>query len=73
MKIEECPLPARKATHVHRGVRVDPHPFEGWAMGYRRNDQSSVVLEADKSSVKEVVDTRRQEQAILAVQPLFVR
>jgi hypothetical protein len=32
-----------------------------------------IILEADKSSVKEVVDTGRQQLAVLAVQPLFVR
>ena len=73
VKIEECPLPARKGTHVHRSGRIDPHPLQGRAMGHRRNDEPPAILEADKSTVKEVVDTGRQEQAVLAVQPLFVR
>ncbi len=73
VKIEECPLPTRKATYVHRIGSIDPHPLQGRVMGHRRNDEPPAILEADKPSVKEVVDTGRQEQAVLAVQPLFVR
>jgi hypothetical protein len=38
----------------------------------KRNDEPTVVLEADKPSVKEVVDTRGQEQAVLTIQSLLV-
>ena len=41
-------------------------------MGDGRNDEPSIVLEADEPTVKEVVNTRRQEQPILAIQTLFV-
>ena len=37
-----------------------------------RNDEFSIVLETDESTVKEVVNTRRQEQPVLAIQSLFV-
>jgi hypothetical protein len=42
VKIEEGPLSARKATHVHRTGRIDPHPLQGWPMGHRRNDEPPV-------------------------------
>jgi hypothetical protein len=35
VKVEECPLPDCKATHVQRISRINPHPFEGWAVGHR--------------------------------------
>jgi hypothetical protein len=42
-------------------------------MGHRRNNQSSIVLKPDKTTVKEVVNTRGQEQPVLSVQSLLVR
>jgi hypothetical protein len=67
MEFEESPLPARKSTYVH-GIRgVDTHSFERRAMGDGRNDEPSIVFETDESTVKEVVNTRRQEQPVLAV------
>ena len=42
-------------------------------MGHGRNDEPSVVFETDESTIKEVVNARRQEQPILAVKALFVR
>jgi hypothetical protein len=73
VKIEEGPLSARKATHVHRTGRIDPHPLQGWPMGHRRNDEPPVILESDKATVEKVIDTGGQEQAVLAVQPFFIR
>jgi hypothetical protein len=73
MEFEESPLPARKSTYVH-GIRgVDTHSFERRAMGDGRNDEPSIVFETDESTVKEVVNTRRQEQPVLTIQSLFVR
>jgi hypothetical protein len=38
----------------------------------RRDDQYAVILEADKSTVKQVVDAGREEQPVLAVQTLTI-
>jgi hypothetical protein len=67
VKFQERFLPARKSTYVH-GIRgVDTHSFERRAMGDRRNDEPSIVFETDESTVKEVVNTRRQQQPVLAI------
>jgi hypothetical protein len=73
VKFEEGPLPTGKATHLHRvGVSIPIRSRDGrWATGEMM--EPPIILEADKSSVKEVVDTGRQQLAVLAVQPLFVR
>ncbi len=36
-------------------------------MSYRGDDELSAVLEADEPAIKEMIDARRQKQAILAV------
>jgi hypothetical protein len=67
VEFEESLLPARKSTYVH-GIRgVGTHSFERRAMGHRRNDEPPTILEADKSSVKEVVNARGQQQPVLAI------
>jgi hypothetical protein len=33
----------------------------------------NIVFEPDKPAIKEMIDTRRQEQAILAIEPFLVR
>ena len=42
-------------------------------MGDGRNDEPSIVLEADEATVKEVVYTRGQEEPVLAIQSLLIR
>ena len=41
-------------------------------MGDGRNDEPAIVFEADKTTVKEMVNARRQEQSILAIQSFFI-
>jgi hypothetical protein len=38
-----------------------------------RDDEPTVVLKADKAAVEKVVDGRREQKTILAVQPLLIR
>lgn len=33
----------------------------------------AIIVESNKPPIKEVIDTRRQEQSVLAVEPFFVR
>ena len=39
---------------------------------HRRHDPSALVLKRDEAFVEEVIDRRRQQQAVLAVEALFV-
>jgi hypothetical protein len=72
VEFEESLLPARKPSHVHDINGAYTHPYERRAMGDGRNDEPSIVFETDESTVKEVVNTRRQEQPVLTIQSLFV-
>ena len=40
---------------------------------HRRDDQVTLVLERDEAFVEQVINRRRQQQAVLAVEALFVR
>ena len=41
-------------------------------MSYRGNDQAAIVFKTDKTSVKQMVDARCQQQSVLAIQSLFI-
>jgi hypothetical protein len=41
-------------------------------MGHRRDHQPAGILEADEASVKKVIDTGRQQQALFAVEAFLV-
>ena len=53
-------------------ARVDPHALQRRPVRDGRYDQVPVALEADEPPVEQVVDARRQEQPVLAVQSLRV-
>ena len=72
MKIKECFLPAREPTYIDWLSNIDPHPLQRRAVSNRRDDEPSVVLEANKTSVEEVVYARRQEQTVFTIEPFFV-
>jgi hypothetical protein len=42
-------------------------------VGDRRDDQLAGILEADEPSIKQMIDTRREQQAVLTVESLLVR
>ena len=50
----------------------DPHALQRRLVRDRRHDQRAVVLEADEAAIEQVIDTGRQEQAVLTVQPLSI-
>jgi hypothetical protein len=53
--------------------RVDTHAQQRRAMRDRRDDQPAIVFEPDEPAIKEMIDTRREEQPLLAVEPFPVR
>jgi hypothetical protein len=70
--IEEFPLPFREHAHIHLSVRLDPHLQQRRPIRHRRDDQVAAVLERDEAFVEEVIDRRRQQQSVLAVEALFI-
>jgi len=67
VKFQERFLPAGKSPHVRGFGGLDTRPYERRAMGHRRNDEPSIFFEPDESTVKEVVNARRQQQPVLAI------
>ena len=39
----------------------------------RRDDEPTIVFEADEPAIKQMIDTRREQQPVLAIEPFFVR
>jgi len=60
-------LAAAESSNIDNPRGVDPHPLKRGSMSYRGDDELSAVLEADEPAIKEMIDARRQKQAILAV------
>jgi hypothetical protein len=72
VKIEELFLAAGEATYVDNLVGIDAHSLERRMVGDRRDYEVSVVFEANEPAIEEMINARRQEQAILAVKSLLV-
>jgi hypothetical protein len=72
MKVQEMLLTAGEPSHIDNPCSVDAHSLERRTMSNRRDDELSVVLEADEPAIEEMINARRQKEAVLAVQPLFV-
>jgi len=72
MIIQEPPLAFAEWADIDNAISLYAHPVQGMMIGDWRDDEPTVVLEADKSSVEQVIDARRQQQSILAVQAFFV-
>src|SRR6266404_7305259 len=72
VKIEELLLTAGEPAHVNNLPYVDSHALKGWAVGNRRNDEGSVVFEANEPSIEQMINARRQEQPILTVETLVI-
>jgi len=65
-------LTAGELANVHRIRCVDAHALERWPVRDRRNDELARVLKTDESAVEEMIDARREQQSVFAVEPLFV-
>ena len=72
VKVQELLLAAGEPAHIHNPNRINAHSLERGTMSNRRDYKLSAILEADEPTIEEMINARRQKEAILAVQPLFV-
>ena len=72
MVVEVLLLPRRKRADLDRGTGLQTHAFKRDNGGHWRDQQSPAVMERDEASVEQVVDRMRQQQAVLAIETLFV-
>jgi hypothetical protein len=54
--VEKCALSLAEDTHVYRSTSVNPHTLQGFGMRDGRDYQHPSILEADKTSVEQVID-----------------
>jgi len=59
MIIQEPPLAFAEWADIDNAISLYAHPVQGVMMGDWRDNEPTVVLEADKSSVEQVIDARR--------------
>lgn len=67
MKIQELFLAAAETSHVDDCRRVYAHLLEREMVSDRGNYERPVVLETNKPAIEEMINTRCQKQAVLAV------
>ena len=61
MKVEELALALSEVPHVHNPLYLDTHSLEGFAVSNRRDNQFPRVFETNEASVKQAVNTRREQ------------
>jgi len=69
MEVEKPPLALGESADVDDSLRLDPHTLKRGPMRNRRHDKVAGILEADEAPIEQVVDARRQQQAILPKKP----
>lgn len=57
---------------VHDSHGVDADPLQRWPVGHRREDDVARIFEMNHA-VEQVMDARRQQKSILAIESLLVR
>ena len=72
MEREIAPLSLSKRTDVDANRRVYSHSPHRRQMRHRRNQNVTIVFEANEPAIKQVVDAGRQKQTILAIQALVI-
>jgi hypothetical protein len=72
MEIEKLLLTACERADIYVLGRIDPHSLKRGVMRYWRNNQSPVVFKPDEAAIEQVVDARRQQQSVLAVQSFLI-
>jgi hypothetical protein len=73
MEIEIGPLALREATDIDDAPRLDAHALERRQVRDRREDEITMVFEADESPIEQVINAGRQQQSVFSVEALFVR
>jgi len=72
VKIQEPLLPAGEAAGIQGCDRVNAHAPQGRMMRDWRDDEQAIVFEADEPAIKEMIDTRCEEQSVLPIEPFFI-
>ena len=72
MEIKKFPLTACERANIDRFGRIDAHSLKRGVMRNWRNDQPSVVFKANEAAIEQVIDARRQQQSVLAVQAFLI-
>ena len=72
MKLQIPLLPLRKPPNILLLPNRYPHPLQRRPMRHRRNEQPPIPLECDEPAVEQVIDRRRQQQAVLAIETLRI-
>src|SRR6266581_4734059 len=73
VEIEKLLLTACERANIDSPDRIDPHALKRWLMCNRRNNQPPVVFKAYEATIEQVIDARRQQQSVLAVQSFLIR
>ena len=66
------PLPLGEAADVQRLTRRHTHSLKRPEIGNRREHAPPRVFERDEPAIKQVIDRRREQQAVFAVQPFTI-
>ena len=61
-----------KGPYIDWPLRFDAHSLQGRFVRDWRDYEISRILKSDESTVKQPVDAWRQEQAVFAVEALFI-
>jgi hypothetical protein len=72
MEIEKLLLTACERANIDGLGRIDPHSLKRGVMRNRRNNLPPVVFKADEAAIEQVIDARRQQQSVLAVQSFLI-
>jgi hypothetical protein len=67
VKVEELLLAAGEPSDINNPRGVDAHSLERGTMSDRREYELSAVFEANEPAIEEMINARREEQAIFAV------
>ena len=62
----------RKRSDANNVLGLNTHVMQRWSMRDGRNNQHAGIFKADESTIKQLIDARRQEQPVFTVEPLLV-
>jgi hypothetical protein len=72
VEIEKLLLAACERANIDGLSRIDSRALKRWTMRNRRNNQSPAILKPYETAIKQVIDARRQQQSVLAVQSFLI-
>jgi len=72
MKAQVPPLPVTESADVDDASRLETHSFQRGQVGHGRDHQSAGIFEADEAAMKQVIEARGQQQAVLTIEAFFV-